>query len=149
MITVIEKYRVVNGDKVLEKSIEVGKQEKADKKELQALFNNIQELMEENALNPDNKKYDKHIKGMVVEGIYFGEYTLTVKQLLTIWSNNIWRDGNKFYYRLGGSPLSGMSFWDCYDIKEKKFGTDEGRGFMDKVRQIMPYTQFKLRGQYV
>jgi len=61
MITVIEKYRVVNGDKVLEKSIEVGKQEKADKKELQALFNNIQELMKENALNPDNKKYDKHL----------------------------------------------------------------------------------------
>jgi len=149
MITVIEKYRVVNGDKVLEKSIEVGKQEKADKKELQALFNNIQELMKENALNPDNKKYDKHIKGMAVEGIYFGEYTLTVKQLLTIWSNNIWRDENKFYYGLGGSPLSGMSFWEYYDIKEKKFGTDEGRGFMDKVKQIMPYTQFKLRGQYV
>ena len=108
--------------------------------ELQIAFNKIEKILNNKKKSISNiNKYDYHVKGMSIDGILCKRYSLRIKQLFHAWKNNVWRDGSKFYYGIGGSVLSGMSFWYYYDMQEKEFGTDKMDDFLTKVNQLKPY----------
>lgn len=68
--------------------------------------------------------YNIHIKGTGIDGIYIGHIDLFLGDLIRLWmSGSPWRNGGKFYYHLGGSPLSGMSF--CTYWQDGELGSDK------------------------
>jgi len=93
--------------------------------EIFALFNNIELIFSNSDKILQNKEYRNiRVKGTGVDGIYIGHVDLLLGDLITLWNNDSpWRDEQKFYYHLGGSPLSGRSF--CTYWKKGKIGCDK------------------------
>ena len=80
--------------------------------EVYTLFNNLDLILNNSDKILQNEAYRNiRVKGTGIDGIYIGHIDLLLGDLITLWNNDSpWRDGDKFYYHLGGSPLSGMSF---------------------------------------
>ena len=103
-----------------------GPTEPLKNEEIDALFANIDLLLDNADKILGNEKYRNiHVKGIAIDGIYMGHVTLFLGDLIALWQNNQWRDGQKFYYHLGGSPLSGMSY--CTYYQNGKSGCDRNR----------------------
>ena len=83
-----------------------------DNEEIRALFANIDLVLANSNKILQNETYGNiRIKGTGIDGIYIGHNEMLLRDLITLWNNGSpWRNGQKFYYHLGGSPLSGMSF---------------------------------------
>ncbi len=98
-----------------------------DKEALLKLFSNIDLILEKkDKILSTPELYNFHILGMRIASMYIGGAELTIGNLLTLWeTNEIWKTDNKYYYAIGGSPLSGMSFAYYYSCKKKKLGVDK------------------------
>ena len=97
-----------------------------DNEEIRQLFANIDLILANADKILQNEKYRNiTVKGCGIDGIYIGHINLFLGDLISLWSNcSPWRNGQKFYYHLGGSPLSGMSF--CTYWENGKIGCDRG-----------------------
>ena len=85
--------------------------EPQNNEEIALLFNNIDLIMQHKQQIMKKDEYKNiHVKGTGIDGIFIGHLNLFLGDLLTLWEASPWRNQNKFYYHLGGSPLSGMSF---------------------------------------
>ena len=93
--------------------------------EVYTLFNNLDLILCNSDKILQNEAYRNiRVKGTGIDGIYIGHIDLLLSDLITLWRNGSpWRDGDKFYYHLGGSPLSGMSF--CTYWQEGNIGCDK------------------------
>lgn len=93
--------------------------------EIQTLFANIDLILAHSDEILKNEAYRNiHVKGIGIDGIYMGHINLYLGDLVALWTNGSpWKNGQKFYYHLGGSPLSGMSF--CTYWAEGKTGCDK------------------------
>jgi hypothetical protein len=93
--------------------------------EIYTLFNNIELILQNSAEILQNEEYKNiRVKGTGIDGIYIGHIDLLLGNLLILWNNDSpWRNGQKFYYHLGGSPLSGMSF--CAYWQDGELGSDK------------------------
>ena len=94
--------------------------------DIHTLFANIDLILANSEKILQNEVYKNiHIKGTGIDGIYIGHINLFLGDLITLWSNGSpWCNEQKFYYHLGGSPLSGMSF--CTYWQNGKTGCDRG-----------------------
>ncbi len=95
-----------------------------DNEEIRTFFANIDLIL----ANADKILQDEiysniRIKGTGIDGIYIGHIDLFLGDLIRLWHNETWRKGQKYYYHLGGSPLSGMSF--CTYWENGKIGCDK------------------------
>lgn len=101
--------------------------EPLDNDEIRTFFTNIDLILKNSEKILQNEKYrNVRVRGTGIDGIYLGHIDLLLGELITLWTNGIpWRDGNKLYYHLGGSPLSGMSF--CTYWKDGKVGCDKNK----------------------
>ena len=110
----------------------VKNQEPVNHTEIVSLFNNL-ELILNNAdkILENQEYYNIYIKGTGISGIFIGFLPLYLGDLLTLWKKEIWKKDKKYYYHLGGSPLSGMSvcnYWSekkglNFDRNNPSFGT--------------------------
>ncbi len=98
-----------------------------DNEEIRTFFTNIDLIFKNSERILQNEKYRNiRVKGTGVDGIYLGHIDLLIGELITLWTNGSpWRDGEKLYYHLGGSPLSGMSF--CTYWKDGKIKCDKNK----------------------
>jgi hypothetical protein len=98
--------------------------EPLENEEIYTLFANIDLIMANADKILQNEAYKNiRVKGTGIDGIYIGHINLFLGDLIRLWSNGSpWRNGQKFYYHLGGSPLSGMSF--CTYWQDGKIGCD-------------------------
>ena len=106
-------------------------QEPLKNEEIYTLFGNIDLILSHKEQILQNEDYKNIcVKGTGIDGIYVGHIDLFLGDLLNLWEKTDWRDQRKFYYHLGGSPLSGMSFctyWEGgkidYDRNKPSFCT--------------------------
>lgn len=102
-----------------------------DNEEIRLLFANIDLILANADKILQNEKYKNiGVKGSGIDGIYIGHVNLFLGDLISLWSNGSpWRNGQKFYYHLGGSPLSGVSFVPIgKTVKSVVTGTDRLSG---------------------
>ena len=79
--------------------------------EIARLFNNIDLIIRHKQQIMARAEYKNiRVKGTGIDGLFIGHLPLFLGDLVTLWEASPWRTQNKFYYHLGGSPLSGMSF---------------------------------------
>ena len=93
--------------------------EAENKKELTVLFDNLKTLQvhrDEILKNPEF--YKVRIEGTGIFAMYAGSARLFLGDLIQLWESAPWKDGTRYYYSVGGSPLSGMSFCHYWDEKE-------------------------------
>lgn len=103
-----------------------------DNPEIHTLFGNIDLLLRNCEKIVQNEKYKNiFIKGTGIDDIYIGHIDLLLGDLITLWQNNQWRNEHKFYYHLGGSSLSGMSF--CTYWLNGKIGCDKNKPSFGKL----------------
>lgn len=101
-----------------------GPTEPLENEEIYMLFANIDLIMANADKILQNAAYRNiHIKGTGIDGMYIGHINLFLGDLIRLWSNGSpWQNEGKYYYHLGGSPLSGMSF--CTYWQDGKIGCD-------------------------
>ena len=103
-----------------------GPKEPLNNEEIQTLFENLNLILKNAEKILEDEKYrDIHVKGTGIDGIYIGHIDLVLGDLIRLWQNGKWRNGQKFYYHLGGSPLSGMSF--CTYWENGNIGCDRNK----------------------
>ncbi|MBP5160583.1 MAG: hypothetical protein ILP11_00835 [Alphaproteobacteria bacterium] len=79
--------------------------------EIALLFNNIDLIICHKQQIMARAEYKNiRVKGTGIDGLFMGHLPLFLGDLLTLWEAGAWRNQQKFYYHLGGSPLSGISF---------------------------------------
>ena len=92
--------------------------------EIELLSKNIDLLLANARQIFQNESYSNiHVKGSGIDGLYIGHLNLSLGDLICLWQKDLWKDGKKYYYHLGGSPLSGMSF--CSYFSDAKIGCDK------------------------
>lgn len=92
--------------------------------EIEILSKNIDLLLANAKQILQNEAYSNiHVKGSGIDGLYVGHIDLSLGDLIQLWQNDLWKNGKKYYYHLGGSPLSGMSF--CSYFSDAKSGCDK------------------------
>ena len=94
--------------------------------EIELLSQNIDLILANADKIGKNEVYSHvHIKGSGIDGAYIGHTNLSLGNLIKLWQNNSWKDGEKYYYHLGGSPLSGASF--CTYFSKQKICCDKNK----------------------
>lgn len=110
----------------------VKNQEPVNHDEISTLFSNLELILNNTDKILSNDEYfNIHIKGTGICGIFIGYISLYLGDLLILWQKGIWKRDQKYYYHVGGSPLSGMSvcnYWSDkkglkYDRNNPSFGT--------------------------
>ena len=92
--------------------------------EIELLSKNIELVLKNADQIVQNEDFNNiHVKGTGIDGLYVGHTDLSLGDLIRLWQNNLWKDGEKYYYHLGGSPLSGMSF--CSYFSTTQIGCDK------------------------
>ena len=101
--------------------------EPLNNEEIHTLFANIDLVMANADKILQNDAYRNiRVKGTGIDGIYIGHINLFLGDLIRLWNNgSLWQNEGKYYYHLGGSPLSGMSF--CTYWQDGKIGCDRDK----------------------
>ena len=93
-----------------------------DKGAVSCLFENL------NLINANRDKIwgtpefsNIQIPGLYVGGLYVGIYQIRLGDILKLWFNTQWHDGNRYYYNIIGTPLSGMNTAHWYNADTKTF----------------------------
>ena len=93
-----------------------------DKGAFECLFNNLDLIRSNKKFIMSRKKYRNiKIDGIYVAGLYVGGHKISLGVLLDLWDKTTWHTGNRFYFNVIGSPLSGMNHCGWYNIDTKEF----------------------------
>lgn len=89
-----------------------------DTESLKILFQNIR-LIEQHreTILKTPELYGINVEGTGITGMYIGHTHLYLGDLLKLWEKKLWQTGQRYFYHVGGSPLSGMSFCRYWDAK--------------------------------
>lgn len=102
---------------------------------ISVLFNNIEIIMQNKQAilnNPDF--YNICINGISIGSAYTGEISLPLGVLVQLWESEPWHKNGHYTYHIGGSPLSGLCFEKCWDVKTKSFCTKRDGNFVTFAR---------------
>lgn len=89
----------------------ITKPESPDQKALTTLFDHIKLIWQnKERILKTPEFYRIHIPGTGISAMYVGNTRLFLGDLLLLWEKEPWHSQDRYYYHVGGSPLSGMSF---------------------------------------
>lgn len=98
----------------------------SDVESINLLFNNIDKVIQnEKFINENPDYYNIIIPGIYVSGLYVGRQMICLGDLLKLWHNSVWCSDGRYYYNVGGTPLSGAAIKSYWDINKKCRGTTE------------------------
>lgn len=106
-----------------------------DLKSISVLFDNINVIMENRQIilnDPDF--YNIYIDGISVCSAYTGEVRIPLGVLIQLWDSEPWCTDKQYTYRIGGSPLSGLCFEQCWNAETRSFCKQNNRNFMSLAR---------------
>ena len=88
---------------------------------IQCLFNNLDFLLSHQSEILSVPEYcNILIKGCFVAGLYVGGHHLYLGDLLNLWKTTAWHTGDRYYFSIIGSPLSGSNQAHYWDHVQKK-----------------------------
>lgn len=106
-----------------------------EKKLISLLFDNIEIILKNKHIILNNPNfYNVCIDGIGAGSAYTGEISVPLGVLVQLWEDNLWHDNNQFTYHIGGSPLSGLCYEDCWDMTTRTFIQKTGRNFVSLAR---------------
>lgn len=108
-----------------------------DNEELQAFFDNfdlIQQHKQEIYANPEY--YNIRMAGCGCFPLYVQPVRLSVGELLKLWDETTWRQENKYFYCITGSPLSGSNSSQYWSSK-KGFSSMSTNTFSNQIRTAL------------
>ena len=81
-----------------------------DKQVLQALFDNLDLLLQhQDLILSDPKYYNIHIQGSGVFASFIQGFSLCLGELLLLWQHTPWKQEDSYFYCITGSILSGIN----------------------------------------
>ena len=111
--------------------------QKADDSVLQALFDNLSLLQQHQDLILANPKYYCiPIQGSGVFPLYIPTFTLCLGELLLLWQQTEWKQGDTYFYCITGSPLSGSNSSKYWSSKQG-FSSQSTKTFGNQLRAAM------------
>lgn len=98
-----------------------------DDEAINLLFKNIDLIIENEEVVFDSPGfYSIKISGVCVEGLYVGRFQIRLGDMIKLWKQSqFWKDGGRYYFHAGGSPLSGVCFKSYWDSNAKKIVVSE------------------------
>ena len=88
---------------------------------IQCLFNNLDFFLSHQSEILSVPEYcNILVKGCFVAGLYVGGHHLYLGDLLNLWETTAWHTGDRYYYSIIGSPLSGRNQAHYWDNAQKK-----------------------------
>ena len=104
----------------MSKTYVVAAQPASDKQTIDLLFNNIDKIIQnEKIINKNPDFYNITIPGVCVSGLYVGRQMICLGDLLRLWRDSVWGADGRYYYNVGGTPLSGAAIKSYWDINKK------------------------------
>ena len=113
------------------------KPDEANTQDLETFFNNfelIQQHKEEIYANPEYCNI--YIQGCGAFPLYVQSIRLSIGELLKLWDETEWKQDDKYFYTIVGSPLSGgnsSKYWSS----DKGFGSMETKTFTNQIRTAL------------
>ncbi len=81
-----------------------------NKQDLEAFFTHLDIILKHQDFILNDSKYSNiYLKGCGVFALYIPTFSLFVGDLLRLWNETEWKQGNKYFYAITGSPLSGSN----------------------------------------
>lgn len=103
---------------------------KEDKKALEALFNNLSLIIQnKNLILTTPEYYNIRISGVGVYPLYVQTLDLFIGDLLQLWEQTDWKQGDEYFYYITGSPLSGSNSCRIWH-KDKGFSSKHNPSMM-------------------
>ena len=117
-----------------------------DKGAISHLFENLDLIVANKQTIISHSDYRNiKIPGIFVGGLYVGMHKLALGDLLDLWETTEWHSGNKYYFNIVGSPLSGSNYSWWFDTETKELHGGEysnGRvGFSGLASPAIKYLQ--------
>lgn len=89
---------------------------------IECLFDNLDLIIKNKNIILGQKQYsDIKIPKMHFGGSHIGGFELCLGDILVLWDTTNWHDGNRYYYSISGSPLSGNNIAKWYDTESKQY----------------------------
>ncbi|MBQ4472237.1 MAG: hypothetical protein II942_03235 [Alphaproteobacteria bacterium] len=90
-----------------------------DKKALETLFSNIELIMaHKDIILSTPEYYNIHVVGVGVYPLYIPALKLFLGDLIKLWNETPWKQGNNYFYYTIGSPLSGRNSSKSWNSKQ-------------------------------
>lgn len=81
-----------------------------NKQDLETFFTNLDLILtHQNFILNDSKYSNIHLKGCGVFALYIPTFSLFVGDLLRLWETTEWKQNDRYFYSITGSPLSGSN----------------------------------------
>ena len=113
------------------------KPDEANTQDLETFFNNfelIQQHKDEIYANPEYCNI--YIQGCGVFPLYVQSIRLSIGELLKLWDETEWKQDDKYFYCITGSPLSGSNS-SKYWSKEDDFSYTSTKTFGNQIRSAL------------
>lgn len=111
-----------------------------DDETINLLFKNIDLIIQnEEVVFNSPGFYSIKISGVCVEGLYVGRFQIRLGDMIKLWKqSHFWKDGGRYYFHAGGSPLSGVCFKSYWDSNTKKIVLSERtNGMSDMFKSVV------------
>lgn len=93
--------------------------DKANTQHLETFFNNLNLIKQHKADIYANPEYGNiFIQGCGVFPLYIKPFRLSIAELLKLWDETVWKQDDKYFFCITGSPLSGSNsskYWSGKD----------------------------------
>ena len=113
------------------------KPDEANIQDLETFFNNFDIIQQHKQLIFDTPDYyNIQIAGCGVFPLYVQSIRLSIGELLKLWKETDWKQGDKYFYCITGSPLSGgnsSKYWSS----DKGFANMETKTFTNQLRTAL------------
>lgn len=84
------------------------KPDEASTQDLEIFFKNFNLIQQHKQLILDTQEYyNIRITGCGVFALYMSSIRLSIGELLKLWNDTVWKQDDKYFYCITGSPLSG------------------------------------------
>lgn len=113
------------------------KPDEANIQDLETFFNNFDLIQQHKEEIYANHEYSNiFIQGCGVFPLYVQPIRLSIGELLKLWDETEWKQDDKYFYTIVGSPLSGgnsSKYWSS----DKGFGSMETKTFTNQLRTAL------------
>lgn len=113
------------------------KPDEANTQDLETFFNNFYLIRQHKKEIYANHEYSNiFIQGCGVFPLYVQSIRLSIGELLKLWSETEWKQDDKYFYCITGSPLSGgnsSKYWSS----DEGFGRMETKTFTNQLRTAL------------